>query len=462
MAQQDEFDQYKRPAGGAAAGAGGDEFAQFKRQRRLVGAGGSWPAPPPPGFFQRTAEAVGVPTSMEQVRQLTSTTPAQMGEQLGEQFKGSIKRGAKEVWEAARNIYEGGPVGANLGKAGYGALTGAIESNPITQPVGTLAEDIRTKNYPGAAGDLVGSVANYFMLKGAKKPGTKARVNKLTSAVGPAGGDTVAALKTTLPELDATEKALGNPKTIGDFQTLVKRTQDRLTQKFNGALYRNAHQRVVPTNIADALRTKAAELPPTAEGQALAQEIRNAATEYERPWTLRDLNRERQYRNSLVQNFYDKAGSKQMGAMRSNAQAIIDKTVADGSRELLYDQLSKYDKGTNWAELKRQQHHIINLQDQLAKQVGNLTDKQAAMAGESFFEKESVSASLHGGGVSARAHGLQRLLPGMGPETAASAKVRAAFPSARAMAARRAVLALPISKLGQQGVPPPPSQSDDH
>lgn len=457
MAQQDEFEQYKRSAGGA-----GDEFAQFKRPRDRRAAGGSWPAPPPPGFFQRTAEAVGIPTSLQQVKDLTKTTPAQMGEALGEQFKGAVKRGAKEVGEAARNIYEGGPVGANVGKAGYGVLTGALESNPITQPVETLSEDIKARNYPAAAGDLVGSTVNYFLLKGAKKPGTKPRIEKLTSATGPAGGETTAALRTTLPELDKTVAVAGKPQTIGEFEKVVKATQNRLTQQFNGALYRNAHRQVVPTEISDALKARAAEMPPTAEGQALARELQKEAIEYERPWTLRDLNRQREFKNAQMRGFYGKEASGQMAAVRSNAQVMADKIISDGTRDLLYDELGKYDKGANWKQLKNQQHHLINLQDQLAKRVGDLADKQAAMAGESFFEKESVSASLHGGGVSARAHGLQRLLPGMGPETAASAKVRAAFPSARSMAARKAVLALPISKLGRQpNVPPPPKQAQD-
>src|ERR1700721_463209 len=107
-------------------------------------------------------------------------------------------------------------------------------------------------------------------------------------------------------------------------------------------------------------------MPPSPEGKQMAQQLNDAAAEYRRPWTLRELNSERMMRNGFLKGFYNKAGSGQMAAMRSSADTIIDQTVAEGARDALYNELDKHTPGADFQKLKLKQSHMIELRDHLA------------------------------------------------------------------------------------------------
>lgn len=119
-----------------------------------------------PGYFERLGQGLGLPTSKEEVEALKpSTSDTLLTAALGPVYtaakavKGIAQRtmaSEPEFADAIQNVREGGPVKANVGKAGYAVLKGSLEGglSPVGgQAVQNFGEDIHAKNYTGAAGD---------------------------------------------------------------------------------------------------------------------------------------------------------------------------------------------------------------------------------------------------------------------------------------------------------------------
>ena len=142
-------------------------------------------APPKPGFLARVSQGIpkswheaaatmGVPTSWQEFGQM-----AQEGQIPGDPasamlhgyaktaYRG-LKEAGQEAMEAGANVAEGGPLGANLGKAAYGGLHGALQVIPGMGPVvETAGQDVQDKNYAGAAGGVVNALAQYGLMRAA-------------------------------------------------------------------------------------------------------------------------------------------------------------------------------------------------------------------------------------------------------------------------------------------------------
>lgn len=433
-------------------------------------------APPPTATFNpmhtlsRFAEGVGLPTSREGMHAMAAAatpswpeiiggpavTAGKMLYGLGKNAYEQAGHAKDEIKDAASNIVEGQPVMPNVGKALYATYEGAAKSIPGAAAPFNFGTDVAAKDYGGATGDAVATLAQAMMLRGKGAPKPATQVNKL----GYAAGGEVSALEHTLPEIEKTIDLKGGaaPRTVGDLQQTVQDTLSRHEQKFNTALAA-AKGQLVPQQISDALEAKARTLPPTAEGQGIAQQLRSAATEYQKPWTPQELNAERMYRNGLTRAFNSKPGSAQMAAMRSNADTMIDETVAREARDVLYNELDRQFPGQQFAAGKQTQSRLIDLKDQLDSQVEKLKDRQAAFKGAPLLEKPGFSASVHPGGVTPRVHlgSFIESAIGRGPMDTANTAVKGAL-GPRGGVGRAAALALPISHLAQQAQEPPPPQ----
>jgi hypothetical protein len=472
--QRDLLEKMSPEAKGALLGA--------LQVKTTVGNTSSTPAkftPPsrPPGVLTRTAQAVGLPSSKAELDAMRETPtimetlagPVGTGINIAKGTADRAMSGEPEFQEAVQNIKEGGPVGANLGKAALAVGRGALSAIPGGEGVLNMGEDKFTGNKRGMIGDALGTVINALLLRGKGTPSESARVKKLGFATGSSSG-TVSALEHVLPEIDETVKRGGiAPKdmTVGQFADAVQGSLTRLDQRFNTALQPIAAQQVAAHPIANALLAKAAELPPTAIAEKAA--LADAATQYQRPWTIRDLNAERMYRGSRNEAFYKKAEPGQMHAMRSDADTMIDKIVEEKSKEMVYSAMDRAYPGQDFTALKRRQSSLIDLKKQLTKHVEDLKDAEAMKQGQPAFVDPGLSASVYSGGVTPRVHMgsmIGRVL-GRGPMEAADIATRSAYsdPSAVNAAARMAVLARPLLSIAPpdrrtklKGIPPPPGQ----
>lgn len=267
------------------------------------------------------------------------------------------------------------------------------------------------------------------------------RVNKLTYAAGEGTND----FKLALPDIEKTIAKSGKPKTVGELEKVVTETSKNLESEFNTALQPIRGARVMPDTIAQGLLKKAnaPNLAKTAEGRMERNALRKAAIDFQRPWTIEELNLERMRRYS--QRMASKSNVGQMQSARSSVDTAIDQIVEDGTREIVYGELQKT-TGKDYGALKKRQSSMLSIQDNLHDRVTKLADAQSKLKGAPFSEK--VGMSVHGGthGATPRAH--IRGLFGGGPEKSANSAVKSAFGSSKSAQARRAVvLAMPITRL---------------
>lgn len=386
------------------------------------------------------------------------------GYRIGKGVISGEKEAARQTVQQAKDAIQGfksDPVAAGL-KGAQAITTGLSMLNPFATGAVTNINKIdasgRTKEAIGQ-----GAFDAIILLAGRKmgeEPSAIDKVNKLSYATEAAPKD----LAHVLPEFEETAGRLGKAQTVGDFVDHIQKTLTRLDQKFNSALFRNADRQVIPQDLANELRARAAEMPPSVDGQAMAKQLNKAAVQYEKPWTLRQLNAERMMRSGYLKGFYGKSGSAQMAATRSSVDTIIDKIVADGARDTLYNELDRLNPGQDFRALKNTQSKLIDIKDAADAHLDALEKAQAKFKGAPLSEKAEISASVHTGGMTPRLHGLKRMLPGGGPLVNADNAVRsAAGASAWAKVARAAILNLPVSTLvtGQTtSLPPPPKYTD--
>ncbi len=284
--------------------------------------------------------------------------------------------------------------------------------------------------------------------------GREFKVGKLAYAAGEGAEN----FRRTLPDIEQTIKKTGNPpKTVGQLKGVIEETGKALESEFNTALQPIRSNKLVPIDISQDLYNKAnrPNLAKTAEGRAERLALRRAALDFQRPWTIEELNLERmrRYNNRLE----SKSGVGQMQAVRSSVDTAIDQIVENGTRDIVYRELGKA-TGKDFRSLKQRQSALLDLQDKLHKRIDSLADQQMKHQGAPFGEKASTTVHAGSHGATPRVH--LRELFSKGPEAHANKAVQKAFTRSNARsiateagkrairpAIKAAIMAAPIERL---------------
>ncbi len=399
----------------------------------------------------------GAPTEEETAK---GQTPQPL-HRLARGLAGAEKEAAGQVKEQAKgavSAYKAGdPIAAGL-RGLQTATTGLSMLDPFAIGAVTNVNKLSgQKRYKEALGQ--GAFDAITLLAGKKMELTpEGRVNKLSFASDAAPHD----IAHVLPDLQETAKKLGKPETVGDLGTHIQSTLTRLDQQFNSALFRNAHRQVSTQSIADALKSRATDMPPSPEGIEMAQQLNKAAAVYDgKTWALRDLNAERMMRSGFLKGFYKQGGSGQMSALRTSADTIIDKIVEGGAKDILYDELDRLNPGVGFKALKQKQSSLIDIKDAFDAHLDKIEKSTAQYKGAPLLDKVKISA------VGTASRGLHpfvhQSVKGGNLVGKASSVARSAYGPATSPA-RAAVLSAPVSALvsrGQSALPPPPPKSDE-
>lgn len=377
--------------------------------------------------------------------------PAVALTRVGEGIVAGEKEAASQVKKQFKTAKESkDPVAKGLDYARAG-VTAASMLDPLATGSVTNVNKLEDENRNREAIGAGGFDALTLLIGGrtGRTPSGKTVTNKLAYAT---GADSIRPLEHILPDLKETIAATGKPQTVGQLATVLQDTMTRLDQQFNKALTL-AKGNINTTQIADALEAKARTLPPTAEAQEIGSKLKDAAAEYRKAWTPQELNAERMYRNAKGQGFYGKSDVRQMADMRSNAEKMIDKIVADEARDVLYDEMDRQFPGQDFRGLKQKQSSLMEMQGKFNDHIEKLEAAQAKRAGAPLSEKAGISASAHpsGAGITPRMH-ITELLK-KGPLSHADTAVKKAFgPTTGASARRATILAMPVSTLVQEDV----------
>lgn len=362
---------------------------------------------PAPGFMQRFGEATGIPTtqaageatqpSLLEAAGGPAFTAGHILYNYGKNIVDESKKAYQGVKEAGQNIAAGQPIVPNIGKA-QSHMQEFMLRGPLA-PVGGGAvqsggEDFEQGNYPAFAGDALGSLANLLLLKHASGPSDATATNKLAYA---AGKGTTADIARSLADIKNAAKA-GPTNTVDDFLSTVNRAKANLSNEAGAAMAPIAQRSTIPIGISDKIRDLITpNLAQTPDGLAEIQKIKEAAKDFEKPWTYEQLDAERGTINKKLNNFYKKGVADQYAAT-GNRTIAIDKTIADAIRDKLYPEMDQQaGQPTGYfRDLKQRHGALINLQDALTDRVEDLKDQTARIQGGPRLTDEQAAAGATG------------------------------------------------------------------
>jgi hypothetical protein len=394
----------------------------------------------PSGPFEEYLDAVGIPRSAEEVKGVVKAATSKPGgliQAMGENYLEGVKQAAKkagdEMVAAVSNIKRGGPVGKNVLQFATAPAEVIVGATPVIGPLAQrFGKDIKEENYAGAAATFLGAATDLALMKLGEPYSAERRAQKLAYASGPTGEavDYTNAYKKVMPDLVETAKRTGvSPKSVGDLTKLVQTTKNGMTSEFSLALQPVAAQQTVPLTISQKILGKISpSMLKTAQGRAMAQELRNLAVDYQMPWSMRELDQARMDANARLRSFYNKEALGQSADLRTQADAIVDRAVVEGVQDTVYPAMDRYHGKPNgyYRDLKSRQSAILDIDDKLARRVRELSNKTAQLKGAPLLSSESITGHASGGGrVGMTVHGLQKLV--RGPEGGAKVAVKQAF-----------------------------------
>jgi hypothetical protein len=338
---------------------------------------------------------------------------------------------AGEQFKAARHI-EGSPLlkTNEYLRSGITGFTGALPVPGIAAISTNINRVADSGNLPEMWGR---GLADALMIgAGARTPKSSpvTPIDYLTAAGGEA---THAPLTETWASIRAAvDKMPTPPRTPDDYLSAVKGTKDAFNDEFANAIGPVGNTKVgldAAGNTPISSRILAMITPNlknTAAGRVVEAQLRKAAAEFQKPWTLQELNQERiDANNRFYAKDYD--SSTLRGKNRTPA---IDKAIADGTREMIYPALDDiYGKPRGYyAEMQDQTANLIDLEKLLKNRVETLKGKSAASRGAPRFKTEDISISGHPGSMPrAGFYGLRNLIFREDPYRTASSRVAKGF-----------------------------------
>jgi hypothetical protein len=303
------------------------------------------------------------------------------------------------------------------GKTSEGLAHGAASLIPGAGPFAAgIGEDIGKGEWVEALGEnavyAIAGLATKRMMKGVEPS------KRLSAAAG--GG--AKEFESVMRDLATSAKKYGKPKTVNDLYELVKKTGRDMETDFNQALQPIASQRIMPSEVATRLLQEANKFDAkTPEGRAARQYLRQRAIDYQKPWSLGDLNQKRM--KMLDATLEAKTQVKQMGAVRNNVETLADKTIEDSLREIVYGEMDRRYKGAKFKELKEKQAKLLDLNHRLQNRVSDIADKQAAYETAGPLKRAGFYVRGHASGLTPAVHPKFE----GSPEKAAGKQIKKAF-----------------------------------
>lgn len=420
--------------------------------------------PKAPTFFSRFGQAVGVPTSMDELKAMFSTDPRTLLENAA---AGPAAPIARQVVNAGANAIQETKQGQSpLNTVPKFLLTGPLA--PVGgQAVENFAEDVGKKMQPGqivprpgaflqgpAMGDALGTFANLVAL-GRSHPTSEYQLNKLTAAAGAKGAK---AIENTADLLTQTQKDMGKPVTsVQDFKGVVNAAKDKINSEYGNAIgpYANTKPSTLPISqrVLDLITP---DMQFTSEGRKEINAIRTAALEYQKPgWTLGALDSKRSRLAADLAAHNEKESVGRYTAERGNTNLAIDNAILDALRDTVYpeaDRLAGKPSGY-FEDLKSKQSNLMRLEKVLNNRVDDLTGKSREAKGAPLMDKLHGGAYASQGGVHTYIGGLMNVLRGKDVLKSANEAASSGFKTSRPVS-QAIVMSYPVRALAADSEQP--------
>lgn len=247
------------------------------------------------------------------------------------------------------------------------------------------------------------------------------------------------------------------PKTVGEFVDVANRAQKALNDEYGTSLGKFANQKSnlpdVNGNfpISQAIKALKEKMPQITDADRSERSfIDKAASEYQKPVSLGELDLKRMQANNRLSAYYDKNDVSQYAAEGRNAQIAVDKAVADWVRDNVYPEMDKLTGKSPgyFRNLKSRVGNLMNASSQAKEFAAKVHRESAVERGSTPMER------IHpGGAISLRggAHGYLSNIPAAlrppNPEAGAAGAIKSAFSARQRVEPPPEVMSVPLSAL---------------
>jgi len=435
----------------------------------------------PIGAVQEFATTLGVPTSKEQLKSMQpqtteekiATAAGPAGLIIDRYLKGVYKQdkeSGQEIADAIDNILRGDPLSPNIGKAveAEGRMAGALLAPIGGEAAVRIGENIGKRDYWRVGGGALGLMTQAVFARLGKEYTPEQRAEKLTYVETgvPRGGEKInyfEANKAVMPELvEAAKTEVGHPPVVvGDLVKTINGALDKINNEYGLASQSIQGREYVPTEIADAIRNKMTEdMVQTAEDSKLQKELSTRAGEFDKMWTWRKLDAERQKAYHRLDAHRKASAAGQRSDAKLDADAIADSEISERTKDLVYGELDRVNGKPQgyYAALKKKQSQLLYIKDRLAVRVMDVANLTAAKKGTPTLSGENVT--IYGTGHGRPGLSIHRLMDILRtPEKAQNIAVKQAFKGTskiKQLAKLQAVMSMPLRILIEE---PPTEKS---
>ena len=344
-----------------------------------------------------------------------------------------------------------------------GTKDNPINWNPLTQAkkdiggLKDLYEQFKVNpNY--AAGELAGpALLTHTVSRLLSPAGMAAKLTRGTGGMAEDIEPTINELRAATKEVNPkTGKPFGKPATVGDFVDQVSVAEDKLNREYANALGPHASDPgpITPDGkfpVAEAilkLKDKIGDTTP--QDKAARSYIDSMASNFQKPLTLDELNRQRIAANGRLYSFENKSDVAQYATAGANSGTAVDRAIANAVRDTVYPEMDKITgkpKGY-FRDLQNRVGNLFRLQSDAKEFARGVHQKTMEARGSTPIER------IHpGGAVSSRGgiHGYFSNIPAAlkspNPEAGANAAVRSAYGLRQRFQPPPEVMSVPLSAL---------------
>lgn len=357
-----------------------------------------------------------------------------------------LRENAPTIWAGIGSLAAPG-LGSAIGLAAAGGFAGA-------EAQGKTGEEAAIEGGKQAAYEFGGRVIGFFtgriagrvlerypelasVLKLDKIAGgaSPKAVQHLTAAASGKGqaGQALEPIAATIGDIEQQmEKLPPQKRTVGDFLNAVTVARKEIHDEYGNALGPYANKEISTHSIADSIRElKKPWMDVGEEGAAERAAIDAAATSFERPRTVGQLDSLREQLNTDLSSLYGKTPNARYTALHGNINTAIDDTIRRGARNILYpvaDKAASKPSGY-FADALDRESNLIQLRGILQQRIKSLSGAQSVSEVASPFSSENISLSAHAGSLPrAGVYGLKNMFAPPRELNQASKHVAKAFP----------------------------------
>lgn len=376
-----------------------------------IGTSASQPqAPDKPGFFKRLGQSMGVPTSMDELKQMQANEDAlplwqkalphmpgsapsktdsiaqavlgpvaPVAKNYAQTAYKGIKEGFQEAGEAGQMAGRGEiSIPQAAGKTGFAALKGGLSAVPLIGPtIQTAGEDIGTGNYAGGAGGLTGVIGQLAAPEISSKIPPNSLLGRMLLLGKTPEGAYESAMKpsTTIPaatrgRLAQTGLSEGIPVSQAGVEKLSGLI-DNVNQKIADTVAADPNRPVSTApavqNLQGVRQRFATQVNPRSDLQA----IQEAGDEFQQTYGQQMPAEQAQ---AVKQGTYRALGDKAYGELKG-ASIESQKALARGLKDELATQFPELN------DLNARDSRLLDLQDSLERAVNRIGNHQAVGIG---------------------------------------------------------------------------------